>query len=89
MFPNIFKPITLGSVTVKNRLVMPPITSRLANADGTVSERITQYYKARAAGGTGLIIVEMACVTCDQRGMSRQLALWGDEFIPGFRKISN
>jgi len=88
MFPNLFKPVTIGPLKVPNRIVMPPMTTRYANIDGTVNERIKQYYKARAAGGAGLIIAEMACVTRDQRGMSRQLAIWGDEFIPGLKELA-
>jgi len=89
MFQNLFKPMNLGPLVLPNRIVMPPMTTRYANPDGTVSERIRQYYKARASGGAGLIIVEMACVTRDQRGMSRQLAIWEDKFLPGLKDLAD
>lgn len=43
----------IGKLRVKNRIVMPPMASNLANADGSVSERMIEYYKARAMGGRG------------------------------------
>lgn len=48
----------IGKLRVKNRIVMPPMASNLANADGSVSERMIEYYKARAMGGVGMIIIE-------------------------------
>ena len=89
MFQNLFKPINPGPLVIPNRIVMPPMTTRYANADGTVSDRMKQYYKARANGGAGLIIVEMACITRDHRGMARQLAIWEDRFIPGLKGLAD
>ena len=57
-FPNIFRAGRIGNLTIKNRLVMPPMATNLANADGSVSPAIIDYYKERAKGGVGLIIIE-------------------------------
>ena len=54
----LFEPARIGSLRVKNRMVMPPMNSRTGNTDGTVSQRTIDYYSRRAHGGVGLIVVE-------------------------------
>ena len=58
MFPALFTPDSIGTMTLKNRLIMAPISSNLAAKDGTVSEELLLHYAERARGGVGLIIVE-------------------------------
>ena len=53
-FPNLFSPVQIGTVTVPNRFVVPPMGNNLANTDGSLSERSLSYYQARAKGGFGL-----------------------------------
>lgn len=56
----LFRPIRLGKIEIKNRLVMPPMVTNYATPEGRVSERMLRYYAARARGGTGLIVLEAA-----------------------------
>ncbi|MFC2024443.1 FAD-dependent oxidoreductase [Chloroflexota bacterium] len=51
-------PIKLGSSYLKNRIVMPPMESRLSRPDGSVTKAMIAYYEERAKGGVGAIIVE-------------------------------
>lgn len=44
-------PGRIGRAEVRNRIVMAPMGSNFAEADGTCGERIQAYYEARAAGG--------------------------------------
>jgi 2,4-dienoyl-CoA reductase-like NADH-dependent reductase (Old Yellow Enzyme family)/thioredoxin reductase len=53
---------SMGPLRVKNRLVMAPMGSRLANEVGGVSQRQIDYYAERAKGGVGTIIVEITGV---------------------------
>lgn len=57
-FPRLFQPGTIGTLAVKNRIVMPPMLVGYGSEDGYVTERAKDYYEARAKGGVGLIIVE-------------------------------
>ena len=57
-FPTMFSPVQIGSVTVPNRFVVPPMGNNLANTDGSLSDRSLSYYEARAKGGFGLITIE-------------------------------
>jgi 2,4-dienoyl-CoA reductase-like NADH-dependent reductase (Old Yellow Enzyme family)/thioredoxin reductase len=57
-----FEPAFLGPLRVKNRLIMAPMGTRLANEVGGVSQRQIDYYAERAKGGVGTIITEVTCV---------------------------
>ena len=48
-------PARIGAVEIKNRIVMPPMTTRTADAEGFVTDDTINYYMARVQGGVGLI----------------------------------
>ena len=52
----------IGRVRIKNRIVMAPMISNLAQASGYTSEEHIAYLEERAKGGTGLIITEYTYV---------------------------
>jgi len=79
---------------LKNRIVMPPMGTNYAEAGGAVSQRMLDYYEARARGGVGLIIVEgsapsVRCNISFQGSPSYQASLGDDKFIPGWRKLTD
>ena len=53
-------PARIGAVEIPNRIVLPPMTTRAADAEGFVTDDTLAYYQARVAGGVGLVTVEMA-----------------------------
>ena len=53
-------PARIGSLEIPNRIVMPPMTTRLADQEGRVTDDTINYYMARVHGGVGLVTVEMA-----------------------------
>ena len=63
-----FEPFTVNQMTVKNRLVMPPMCMYSCFAgDGRVTDFHLAHYAARAIGQVGLIIVEATGVTPEGR----------------------
>lgn len=60
----IFSPVRLGSLSLRNRIVMAPMTRRFAASDGMVTDQIIEYYRLRAAAGVGLIISEGTAIDC-------------------------
>jgi 2,4-dienoyl-CoA reductase-like NADH-dependent reductase (Old Yellow Enzyme family) len=62
MFRSLFESGSIGTMNLKNRLIMPPISTNLAGEDGTVSEALLWHYAERAQGGVGLITVENVCI---------------------------
>ncbi len=88
-FQKLFEPGRIGSMEIKNRLVMPPMGTSLALKDGTVTDRQIDYYEERAKGGPGLVIVELACVDAPVgKAMVKQVAIDDDRFIPGLSRLA-
>lgn len=88
MTKKLFTPINIGSIEVKNRIVLAPMGSLLAGTDCRITEGHIKWYKRRAKGGVGLIIVEASSIV--QRGKPGEnfLAIWDDSFIPGFEQLT-
>ncbi|OOM74183.1 2-enoate reductase FldZ [Clostridium puniceum] len=65
-YQNLFEPIKIGKLEIKNRFVMAPMgPGGLCDADGTYNERGVEYYVERAKGGTGLIMTGVTMVEND------------------------
>ena len=88
-FPNMFTPIQIGTVTVPNRFVVPPMGNNFANTDGSMSERSAAYYEARAKGGFGLITIESTVVYKEAKGGPRKPCLFSDEVVPSFKRVAD
>ena len=88
-FPNMFNPINIGTVTVPNRFVVPPMGNNFANTDGSMSERSAAYYEARAKGGFGLITIESTVVYKQAKGGPRKPCLFSDEVVPSFKRVAD
>ncbi len=58
-YPKIFEKGQIGSLRLKNRVVMPAMAVALAEPNGDTNEHIIRYYEERAKGGVGLIITEI------------------------------
>ena len=87
-FPNLFSPVQIGTVTVPNRFVVPPMGNNLANTDGSLSERSLSYYQARAKGGFGLITIESTVVYQEAKGGPRKPCLFSDDTVDSFRRVA-
>jgi 2,4-dienoyl-CoA reductase-like NADH-dependent reductase (Old Yellow Enzyme family) len=86
--PNILlTPACIGSVEIPNRIVMPPMTTRTADAEGYVTDDTVAYYLARARGGVGLITVEMASPERAGRHRRREVGIYDDCFLPGLSRL--
>jgi dimethylglycine catabolism A len=80
-------PARIGPAEIKNRIVMPPMTTRLSDDEGFVTDEAVAYYMARVRGGTGLITVEMASPERAGRHRRRELGIYDDRFLPGLQKL--
>ncbi len=83
----LFTPARIGPAEIKNRVVMPPMTTRTADAEGFVTDDSIAYYMARVRGGTGLITVEMASPEKAGRHRRREIGIYDDRFIPGLTRL--
>ncbi|MGD9211789.1 MAG: FAD-dependent oxidoreductase [Desulfobacteraceae bacterium] len=89
-FKRLFSSGTIGTLSLKNRLVMPAMGVGLANMDGTVSDAMLAYYEERAMGGVGLIITEVTMVNgVHGRHNPHQLGAFDDLHIDGLGKLAS
>lgn len=83
-----FEPGLIGNLEIKNRIVMAPMISNLANPDGSASENIIRYLEERAKGGAGLIITEYTYVdNRNSRGSRNELGAYSQILTPKLRRI--
>ena len=89
-YEKLFSRGKIGSLELKNRIVMPPMGCSLANADGTASPEIIRYYEERAKGGCALIYTEVTCVD-EERGGAGYFQLHAAEpkYVQGLQKLAN
>ena len=83
----LFTPIRIGSMEVKNRIVMAPMTTNWAPDDGTISQKMIDYWEERAKGGVGLIIFEAVTIDAAFPYIIRTVGLWDDNLIPSFKRF--
>ena len=81
----LFSPAQIGTLQLRNRLVMTPIHLGYS-PKGVVNDQLIEFYRARARGGVGLIIVGGCGI--DQIGNAFGMTqLDDDRFIPGLRQL--
>jgi 2,4-dienoyl-CoA reductase-like NADH-dependent reductase (Old Yellow Enzyme family) len=80
-------PARIGPVEIPNRIVMPPMTTRTADAEGYVTDASLAYYLARARGGVGLITIEMASPEKAGRHRRHEIGIYDDRFLPGLTRL--
>ncbi|MBY0096113.1 NAD(P)/FAD-dependent oxidoreductase [Mesobacillus maritimus] len=89
-YQNLFSPGKIGTLELKNRVVMTAMGTGFANPDGTPSERIIKYYEERAKGGVGLIVTEVTRVNDDHgKASDGQLSVSKDENIEALKVFAD
>ena len=84
----LFEPITLRSLTVKNRVWLPPMCQYSVVAhDGVPNEWHRVHYGARAVGGFGLIIAEATGVSPEGRITPQDTGIWNEAQVEAWRPI--
>ena len=86
-FPHLFSPLTIGRVTVANRISFSAHLTNLA-ADGLPTERLMEYLAARARGGTGLIITEEQSVHPTDKAYEQLIEAFRPEVLPLYRRLT-
>src|SRR5277367_7154958 len=83
----LFTPVQLGSLKLKHRVVMAPLTrSRSEQPGGIPSDMMVQYYSDRASDG-GLIVGEATNVSLAARGWYGAPGLYKDQQVEGWRRV--
>jgi 2,4-dienoyl-CoA reductase-like NADH-dependent reductase (Old Yellow Enzyme family) len=86
---HIWTPLTIGSTTVKNRILMPAETL-VYGENNLLSDRHIAYYRERAMGGTGLIITEQQGAHPVSKGSFYfGCTAWEKRVIPQYAKLAD
>lgn len=87
---DLFSPLTLASgATMKNRLMLAPLTNTQSHADGTLSDAEFHWLTMRAEGGFGLTMTCAAHVQRRGQGFPGQLGIWSDDHLPGLKRLAD
>jgi len=78
----------LGPLSLRNRLVMAPITTQYADERGRVTAQLRAHYETRARGGVALIIVEASYVLPVGQAFANQLGIYDDQLVPGLAELA-
>ncbi|WP_312431122.1 oxidoreductase [Lacrimispora sp.] len=87
-YSNVFSPIKIGSMEVKNRFVMPAMDSSMIDGNHHFTEQSMAYFGARAKGGFGLIVSEFLCVDLGGLSTPNQAGIHNDECIPNLAELT-
>ena len=88
-FPQLTQPGRIGSLELKNRMIVTAMGVNLAEADGNCGDRLIAFHQRQAAGGAGLIVLGVAGVAWPSGGnLPRQIAISEDRHIPGLQRMA-
>ena len=88
-YPNLFQPGSIRGIKIRNRIVMAPMAMNYSETDGTVSERNVRYYRERARGGVGMVIVEGGFIDKSTKIRAHGIGVSEDRVIPGLRRLAD
>ena len=91
--PDLFTPFTLKDVTLRNRIVMSPMTMYRAirhnGVDGCMGDFHVMLMGSRAAGGFGLVFPEQIAITPDGRTGTSCAGIWDDRQVEGLARVAS
>ncbi|MBU2514337.1 FAD-dependent oxidoreductase [bacterium] len=87
MYNNLFSPITINTLEVRNRIVYPAL-GLMYSFDGTLNDRYYNYFQEKARGGAGIVTVGPVGIDELGSGMITML-LTNDDAIPAFKKMTD
>lgn len=89
-FPNIFRPLKVGSITIKNRLEIAPAIPMLASEDGFVTDALIAYTENLARSGAGIVTIGDSAVDFEfAKEHLNQLNLGDYRIVPGLSRLVN
>lgn len=86
--PHLFSPGKIGSLYLKNRIVMAPLGSRLTTENGAVTDDMIEFYSQRAKGGAGAIVIEAMGIDYPLAvGKPNHVRFNSENYVPGHAKL--
>lgn len=88
VYKNLFKPLKIGSLKLKNRITMAPLYLGYAASGGKVSPLLLYHYKEMARSGAAMIMIENASISPNGSGSDRTIRCDHDRYINGLEKLA-
>ncbi|MGD8505258.1 MAG: NADH:flavin oxidoreductase [Candidatus Bathyarchaeota archaeon] len=85
---DLLDPLEVKGLTLRNRIVMPPMHTGLATTEGAVTDKLVEHYVQRSEA-LGLMIVEHSYVSPRGRLSEKQLGICDDHLVLGLEKLSS
>ncbi len=85
---HLFAPFKIKSITLQNRIVLPPLASFLVEKGGRITDRTIEHYRRRAAGGPAMVIMEACAVAPEGVVSDNQARIDHDRYLGGLTKIA-
>jgi 2,4-dienoyl-CoA reductase (NADPH2) len=85
---SLYYPGKIGTMDLKNRLILAAMGVPLAGGDGEVTDKMIAFYRARAAGGVGLVTTSFASISPDAT-FPLTLSIHDDKYIPGLKRMAD
>jgi 2,4-dienoyl-CoA reductase-like NADH-dependent reductase (Old Yellow Enzyme family) len=87
-FKSLFSQLAIGNLVLKNRITLAPMFLCYGNSDGTVSEKMIEFYARRAKAGVSLNVVEASAIDVRGSGSPRVIRVDDDQYIPGLNRLA-
>lgn len=87
-YKNLFKPIEIRGLELKNRIIFPAVATNLIEKGGFVTDALIGFHAVRALGGCSLNITETASVHVPSAPQN-YLSVSDDKFLPGLKKLTD
>jgi 2,4-dienoyl-CoA reductase-like NADH-dependent reductase (Old Yellow Enzyme family) len=86
-YASVLTPLHVGPVTLPNRIFFPPWCFNWANSDGTMSEKLYDFYLDLAGGGCGMIITGGTAVSPDSLLYEKSMRIYEKRHAQSFKKL--
>ncbi|MGB7920524.1 MAG: FAD-dependent oxidoreductase [Desulfobacterales bacterium] len=85
---HLFTPFQIKNLTLKNRIVLPPLASFLIEKGGGITDRAVEHYRRRAGGGPAMVIMEACAVSPEGVVSENQARIDSDRLLKGLARIA-
>ncbi len=86
-YPHLFSPLQINNITIPNRIFFPPWDFNWANKDGSVSDKLKDFYVCLAENGCGIIYTGAASVSPDSKRVKYSMFICNKSHIESNKKL--
>jgi len=84
----VFEPVAVGGLTLRNRIVGSPVSTNMAEEDGTVTPEVLHFYTAMGRSGAGMVTIGATAVTAEGGSTANGMHIGERRHAPGLRQLA-